>query len=245
MELCKPCQDAGRERKAVLRIDAEPICSRCARGESSSAAPAEPLRPEPRLIRKPPILPLGVLPERQGKNTTQPAAEVLPPKAEIRLSQPQCWDLSKTVSLVPIDQVLSVVEREFSLPAHSLRIRTNQRRIVRPRQLAMLKLYEPDVRSYPVIGRFFEMHHTTVMHSIHTARKRIADDYVFAAHSKRIDEALRACLQTERDSTLSWFQRQARRDSDLIREMKNVASLVRGFAPMSELPCGAEQAGVA
>jgi len=68
---------------------------------------------------------------------------------------------------ITIESIVKAVADRFALqPAH-LKLKTNERKIAYPRQIAMFLAKELTSSSYPEIGRAFGgKHHTTVLHSV-------------------------------------------------------------------------------
>lgn len=68
---------------------------------------------------------------------------------------------------ITIESVARAVAEKFSLQPAQLKQKTNEQRIVFPRQIAMYLAKELTPASLPEIGRWFgSKHHTTVLHSI-------------------------------------------------------------------------------
>ena len=68
---------------------------------------------------------------------------------------------------ITIESVARAVAEKFSLQPAQLKQKTNEQRIVFPRQIAMYLAKELTPSSLPEIGRWFgSKHHTTVLHSI-------------------------------------------------------------------------------
>jgi chromosomal replication initiator protein len=73
-----------------------------------------------------------------------------------------------------VSRILRGVAKEFDVPVVDLRGPSQERHIVRPRQIAYLRLRDETNLSYPVIGRVMgDRHHTTVMHGIKAVTKRL------------------------------------------------------------------------
>jgi chromosomal replication initiator protein len=73
------------------------------------------------------------------------------------------------VSAISIRDVQAVVAEHYRLTIVDLIGPSRLRHVVRARQMAMSLAYSATRHSYPVIGREFRRHHTTVIH----ARKAI------------------------------------------------------------------------
>jgi len=80
---------------------------------------------------------------------------------------------------ITIESIVKAVAEKFSLQPSQLKQKTNEQKIVRPRQIAMYLAKELTSASLPEIGRAFSgKHHTTVLHSIQkidTLRQRDQD----------------------------------------------------------------------
>ena len=73
-----------------------------------------------------------------------------------------------------VSKILREVAKEFDVPVNDLRGPSQAMHIVRPRQIAYLRLRDETNLSYPVIGRVMgDRHHTTVMHGIKAVTKRL------------------------------------------------------------------------
>ncbi|HYZ84010.1 MAG TPA: chromosomal replication initiator protein DnaA [Bryobacteraceae bacterium] len=91
-------------------------------------------------------------------------------KTEINLSMAQQvlrHLLQGSDKRVTIETIIRAVADKFSLQPAQLRMKTNQRQIAYPRQIAMYLAKELTQASLPEIGRAFSgKHHTTVLHSV-------------------------------------------------------------------------------
>jgi chromosomal replication initiator protein len=91
---------------------------------------------------------------------------------------------------ISIESIIKAVGGEFGLTAAQLKQKSNERRIARPRQVAMYLAKELTHASLPEIGRAFSgKHHTTVLHSIDVVEKL-----------RQKDEDLNKCIQRLMDS---------------------------------------------
>jgi chromosomal replication initiator protein len=69
---------------------------------------------------------------------------------------------------VSMDSIQKAVAERFSIKQSQLKEKSNTKKIVYPRQIAMYLVKELTDASLPEIGRAFGgKHHTTVLHSIH------------------------------------------------------------------------------
>jgi chromosomal replication initiator protein len=69
---------------------------------------------------------------------------------------------------VTIDSIQKAVAERFQIKQSQLKEKSNTRKVVYPRQVAMYLVKELTSASLPEIGRAFGgKHHTTVIHSIH------------------------------------------------------------------------------
>jgi chromosomal replication initiator protein len=91
-------------------------------------------------------------------------------RTPISLSMAQ--DLLKNLSgmtekKITVDLIMKTVAERYSLQPGQLKMKSNERRIAYPRQIAMFICREMTEASLPEIGRHFGgKHHTTVLHSI-------------------------------------------------------------------------------
>jgi chromosomal replication initiator protein len=67
---------------------------------------------------------------------------------------------------ITMDMVLRAVAERFSLTPANLKQKSNMQQIAYPRQIAMFLIRDLTQASLPEIGRLFNKHHTTVLHSI-------------------------------------------------------------------------------
>jgi len=68
---------------------------------------------------------------------------------------------------ITIESIIKAVAEQFSLQPAQLKLKTNEQKIVYPRQIAMYLAKELTRASLPEIGRAFGgKHHTTVLHSV-------------------------------------------------------------------------------
>ena len=73
---------------------------------------------------------------------------------------------------ITIESIAKAVAEKFSLQLPQLRLKTNEQKIVYPRQIAMYLAKELTQASLPEIGRWFgSKHHTTVLHSVQKIEK--------------------------------------------------------------------------
>lgn len=75
-----------------------------------------------------------------------------------------------------VDAILAAVGRHFGLSTGSITAKSNYASVVLPRSVAMFLMRELKNFSYPEIGRYFNKHHTTVIHSMETLAKRRESD---------------------------------------------------------------------
>jgi chromosomal replication initiator protein len=71
------------------------------------------------------------------------------------------------------DQVIALVARHFDLRLRDLRSPSRSPRLTTPRQIAMYLMRRHCGLSYPEIGRRFERHHTTAIHSDRLVQKQL------------------------------------------------------------------------
>jgi chromosomal replication initiator protein len=73
---------------------------------------------------------------------------------------------------ITIESIIKAVAEQFSLQPAQLKLKTNEQKIVYPRQIAMYLAKELTRASLPEIGRAFGgKHHTTVLHSVEKIEK--------------------------------------------------------------------------
>jgi len=91
---------------------------------------------------------------------------------------------------VTMDSIQKAVAEKFSIKQAQLKEKSNTKKIVYPRQVAMYLVKELTYASLPEIGRAFGgKHHTTVIHSINKIEQ-----------SRHIDPDLNRLLQSLMDS---------------------------------------------
>jgi chromosomal replication initiator protein len=104
--------------------------------------------------------------------------------AEVECSEAEAGAMGKVMvqkmSAIRAKQtIIPAVAEAFGLTNSALLRRSNEKRIVQPRAIAMLLIRESCEASYPSIALMFGgKHHTTVIHSVEEARKRIQADPV-------------------------------------------------------------------
>ena len=85
---------------------------------------------------------------------------------------------------VSIRRIQKAIADDFGIPVEKMTMprpsgrdcRLNTRQFHRPRQYAMLLARELTPLSLPTLGRIFRRDHTTIIHGIRSARKRIGED---------------------------------------------------------------------
>jgi chromosomal replication initiation ATPase DnaA len=78
------------------------------------------------------------------------------------------------------------VATEYGVSVGELRSRTNERRIVNPRQIAIYLVRQHTQASLHQIGDYFRKHHTTALHSVDKVRWMAAADEKLAATLRRL-----------------------------------------------------------
>jgi chromosomal replication initiator protein len=79
---------------------------------------------------------------------------------------------------ITIESIVKAVAEHFSLQPSQLKLKTNEQKIVFPRQIAMYLAKDLTRASLPEIGRAFGgKHHTTVLHSIEKIEKQRQRDH--------------------------------------------------------------------
>lgn len=74
------------------------------------------------------------------------------------------------------ERIQEEVEKSFGLRFGELLKRTNVQSVVWPRQIAIYIIRQMTNSSFPEIGRYFEIHHTTVIHSFQKVLSKVAVD---------------------------------------------------------------------
>lgn len=64
--------------------------------------------------------------------------------------------------------------REYGVDLGQIRSRARSRAVVRARQEAMRRIRDEMGRTYPEIGQWFGLDHTTVIHGVRRARERLS-----------------------------------------------------------------------
>ena len=80
---------------------------------------------------------------------------------------------------INIEQIQKIVAEHFKLRVAELKSQNNSRRIAEPRQIAMFLSRRLTKASLPEIGKEFDKHHTTVLHSTEKVEKKMAEDKNF------------------------------------------------------------------
>jgi len=80
---------------------------------------------------------------------------------------------------INIEQIQKIVAEHFKLRFAELKSQNNARRISEPRQIAMYLSRQLTKASLPEIGREFDKHHSTVLHSMEKVAKKMAEDKHF------------------------------------------------------------------
>jgi chromosomal replication initiator protein len=74
---------------------------------------------------------------------------------------------------ITIEAIIKAVAEKHNMPPTQLKVKSNERRIAYPRQIAMYLVKELTAASLPEIGRAFGgKHHTTVLHSVHKIERQ-------------------------------------------------------------------------
>ena len=72
--------------------------------------------------------------------------------------------------------IAALVEDEYGLSRGETRVRTNRPEVCEPRQVAMWLMRTSGKASLSQIGRFFALHHTSVLHGVRKISDRIGDE---------------------------------------------------------------------
>src|ERR1022692_2734080 len=88
---------------------------------------------------------------------------------------------------VTMDSIQKAVAEQFQLKPSQLKEKSNTKKIVYPRQVAMYLVKELTSASLPEIGRAFGgKHHTTVIHSVNKIEKERHIDFVYGVDDSRM-----------------------------------------------------------
>jgi chromosomal replication initiation ATPase DnaA len=88
------------------------------------------------------------------------------------------------------ERIQSHVEKSFGLESGALLRRTNVREVVWPRQIAIYIIRKLTLCAFPEIAKYFDSHHTTVIHSYKKISERIPEDKKLVELIKAIAEAV-------------------------------------------------------
>lgn len=85
-----------------------------------------------------------------------------------------------------LKRVVDGVAKEYGVGLEDLKRRTNEFRIVRPRQVAMYVLRHKTGVSLKRVGQYFGKHHTTVIHAVEAVELRAKNDAYLRRILKRL-----------------------------------------------------------
>ena len=88
------------------------------------------------------------------------------------------------------ERIQAQVEKSFGLSNGTLLQHTNVREIVQPRQIAVYLIRKMTLSSFPQIARYFDIHHTTVIHSYQKVAERITVEKKLAELNRAIAVAV-------------------------------------------------------
>lgn len=95
-----------------------------------------------------------------------------------------------------LEAIETLIEGAYKLPARALTWPTNERRIVRPRQVAFFLARKFTDYSLPQIGIFFaKRHHTTVLYGVRMIEKRCYQSPRFKRFVAGLEEAIQLEFQ--------------------------------------------------
>ena len=91
---------------------------------------------------------------------------------------------------ISIGRIQKMVAAHYGITVDYLKVRSNTKQVLEPRQVAMYLCKTLTKKSYPEIGRHFGgKHHTTVMHSVEKIGRLIESDPQFSAIVRGLREA--------------------------------------------------------
>jgi chromosomal replication initiator protein len=124
----------------------------------------------------------------QDNERPRPALFLTPKEAKAE-PLPDAYESSR----ITIVKIQTAVAEHYGIAPEHMRLSIRDRKIAWPRQLAMLLSRELTVNSLPEIGRRFGgRDHSTILHGIRAAQKRIETDQVVKAAYEMIREKLGA-----------------------------------------------------
>ena len=101
-----------------------------------------------------------------------------------------CGSREESDSQISIARIQRMVADHYGITVDYLKVRSNTKQVLEPRQLAMYLCKTLTQKSYPEIGRHFGgKHHTTVMHSVEKIHRQMASDAQFAGVVRNLREA--------------------------------------------------------
>jgi len=110
-------------------------------------------------------------------------------------SCPITLDFAKTVlkdlfppedKIVTPSEIIKIVAKYFNLKPNNLTLKSNERNIVVPRQIAMYLCKKLTKYSLVEIGHLFNKNHATVIHSINKTERQIQSDPIFKQQIEKI-----------------------------------------------------------
>ena len=86
--------------------------------------------------------------------------------------------------------ILSETASYYNVPEEKLLSQDRSKEITAPRQIACYLMKEMIDMSFPAIGSFMGLHHTTVMYGVSTVAKKINEDHAFASEIKELRQSI-------------------------------------------------------
>lgn len=125
-------------------------------------------------------------------------------------------------------EIEAAIIRNFRVPANLFYSRCRAHPVSHPRQLAMMLTRDLVGMTLPQIGRRHQRDHTTVLHGIREARKRIETDPALALKVAAIKRTLQANAKKPPNSQEAWMRILGRIDDPISRKIVIMSKQERG-----------------
>lgn len=89
-----------------------------------------------------------------------------------------------------VRQIKYVTALHFAVDLAAMNSQTREKKVARPRQVAMYLSRKLTTRSYPQIGRAFDRDHTTILHGVRQTMRRIAKYPKYAAYIEQVEQGV-------------------------------------------------------